>query len=124
MNKEELNMEMRVRKIIADLRKRVEKEVPEFGEFKIVYEEFANPDKNLDVTDIMLKVTKPPIYLEGNESERYLELVIYNTSPYKNESVVGFGSKKDILERLDQENLVETIMERIPEMARNLNDLW
>lgn len=126
MEKEQFDMEKKVRELIADLRRRVVSEVPEFGEFEIVHEEFKNLDTSIEVTDIMLKVTKPPIGLEGNERERYLELVLYNlpTNPYKNESVVGFGLKKDILAKLDQEELVNTIMRKIPQMARDLNDIW
>ena len=39
-----------VQKMVRDLRTRAVNEVPDEGEFKIVYEEFSNTDKGLDIT--------------------------------------------------------------------------
>lgn len=117
-------METEIRNMIADLRRKVVTEVPECGEFPIVYERIPNPDKRFCLTDIMLKVTKPPKELKGTERERYLELVGYRRpSPYISESVVGFGSKQDILKRLEEETLVEKIMERLPHLDEDLRDV-
>lgn len=117
-------MEEHIRKMIADLRRKVVTDVPECGEFPVVYESVENPDRRMCLTDIMLKVTKPPKELEGTERERYLELVGYRLpSPYISETVVGFGSKEDILKRLDEEALVEKIMERLPHLEKDLRDV-
>lgn len=120
-----LNLEESVKKMIRDLRERVANEVPDEGEFKIVYEQFPNPDKGLNVTDIMLKITKPPKNIVGHERKRYLELVLYRLpSPYICESVVGHGSKADIIAKLYDDNLSQIILEKIPKMARDLDDIY
>lgn len=117
-------MEEMVKKMIRDLRERVTNEVPEIGEFKIVYEQFPNPDKNLDITDIMLKVTKPSKIIEGHEHKRYLELVLYKLpSPYICESVVGRGSKADIIARLYDDNLPQLLVEKIIQTEREFDDI-
>ena len=114
-------MEESVKKMIRDLRERVTDEVPEIGEFNIVYEQFPNPDKNLDITNIMLKVTKPPKSIKGHEHKRYLELVLYKLpSPYICESVVGHGSKADIIARLYDDNLSQLLLEKIIQMERDI----
>ena len=120
----DVDMEEMVKKMIRDLRERVTNEVSEIGEFKIVYEQFPNPDKNLDITDIMLKVTKPSKIIEGHEHKRYLELVLYKLpSPYICESVVGRGSKADIIARLYDDNLPQLLVEKIIQMEREFDDI-
>lgn len=117
------DMEESVKKMIRDLRARAVSEVPDEGEFKIVYEEFPNTDKGLDITDIMLKITKPPKDIEGHERKRYLELVLYNLpSPYICESIVGRGSKADIIAKLSDDNLPQFLIEKIIKMERDLSD--
>lgn len=114
-----------IRKMISDLREQVVENVPEAGHFGIVHAEFKNPDKGMGVTDWMLKVTQPPKSLDEKEVERYLELVAYNLpSPYIAESVVGFGNKKDILKKLnDEDALIEVILNKMPKLARDLDDI-
>ena len=117
-------MEELVQKMIRDLRKRVANEVPDEGEFKIIYEEFPNPDKGLDITDIMLKVTKPPKCIEGHERKRYLELVLYKLpSPYICESIVGRGSKADIIAKLYEDNLPQYLFEKIHQMEKDFGQV-
>lgn len=117
-------MEESIMKMIRDLRARVPNEVPDVGEFKIVYEEFPNTDKGLDITDIMLKITKPPKSIEGHERKRYLELVLYKLpSPYICESIVGRGSKADIIAKLYEDNLPQYLFEKIHQMEKDFNDI-
>ena len=117
-------MEELVKKMVCDLRKRVANEVPDEGEFKIIYEEFPNTDKRLDITDIMLKITKPPKCIEGHARKRYLELVLYKLpSPYICESIVGRGSKADIIAKLDDANLPQLLIEKIIQMERDFKDI-
>lgn len=117
-------MEELVKKMIRDLRERVANEVPDEGEFKIIYEEFPNTDKGLDITDVMLKITKPPICIEGHECKRYLELVLYKVpSPYICESIIGHGSKADIVATLYDDHLPHLLIEKIIQMERDFNDI-
>lgn len=118
-------MEVLVRKMIHDLREQVVKIVPEIGEFKIAYALFENPDKAYRVTHWMLKVTQPPKKLDPTETERYLEFVACNRpSPYIAESVVGFGDKQKIINvLLDEDTLTAKILEKMPNLARDLEDV-
>lgn len=111
--------------MIRDLRKQVEEKVPNVGKFKVVYAEFKNIDKGMEVTDWMLKVTQPPKGIEPTERKRYLELVAYNLpSPYYAESVIDYGDRKDILTFLLQEEiLVARIKERMLKLARDLEEI-
>lgn len=118
-------MEELIRKMIRDLRELVEEKVPEAGEFKIVYADFKNPDKGMCATDWMLKVTQPPKSLDQAQTKRYLELVAYNLpSPYIAESVMGYGNKRDIIKCLqDEDSLVAKIKDKMPSLARDLEDV-
>ena len=118
------NMDELIKKMVADLLARAEREVPEYGEFKIVHEEFKNPDKSLLATDFMLKITKPPKNIEGHEKKRYLELVAYNLpSPYIAEKVIGHGNKEEILAKLKESDLCQKIKEKLVQLSRELEDI-
>lgn len=118
------NMDELIKKMVADLLARAEREVPEYGDFKIVYEEFKNPDKSLFATDFMLKITKPPKEIEGHEKQRYLELVAYNVpSPYIAEKVIGRGNKEEILAQLKDNELCTKIKEKLIQLSRDLEDI-
>jgi len=111
-----------VRKMIRELKELVIVQVPEVGDFEIVYAEFENPDKSFNVTHWKLKVTHPPKSIEPTETERYLELVAYNLpNPYIAESVVGFGDKQEILNVLqDEDALISKILKKMPNLSRDL----
>lgn len=118
------NMDELIKKMVDDLLARAEREVPEYGDFKIVYEEFKNPDKSMIATDFMLKITKPPKEIEGHEKQRYLELVAYNVpSPYIAEKIIGHGTKEDILNKLKEEDLCKVIKEKLIKLSRDLEDI-
>ena len=118
------NMDELIKKMVADLLARAEREVPEYGDFKIVYEEFKNPDKSLLATDFMLKITKPPKNVEGHEKKRYLELVAYNLpSPYIAEKVLKYGTKEEILAKLKEDGLTEVIKEKLIRLSKDLEDV-
>ena len=118
-------MEQLIRKMIRDLRELVDEKVPDVGQFDVVYTEFKNNDKGFEVTDWMLKVTQPPKDIEPSETKRYLEFVAYNLpSPYIAESVIGYGDKRDILTILLQEETLESLIkEKMPKLARDLDDI-
>ena len=118
------NMDELIKKMVADLLARAEREVPEYGDFKIVYEQFKNPDKSMVATDFMLKITKPPKNIEGHEKKRYLELVAYNLpSPYIAEKVIGHGTKEEILAQLKDEGLNAKIKEKLIQLSKDLEDI-
>lgn len=120
--KEGNKMKEHIEKMIKDVYARAEREVPEYGDFKMVYEEFKNPDKDLCATDFMLKVVKPN--LKGYEKVRNLELVAYNLPmPYKAERIIATGSKEEILEKLKSKDLQTELEKAVRELSKNLEDV-
>ena len=118
------NMDEYIKKMVEDLLKRAEREVPEYGEFKNVSEEFKNPDKTLFVTDFKLRITKPPKNIEGHETRRYLELAAYNfPSPYVAERVICAGTKDEIIAELKNPDLCAKIKEKCAKLSDDLSSI-
>lgn len=108
--------------IIEKLHARAEREVPEYGSFKLVYEDFRNPDKNMQATDFMLKISKPKDL--QNEKARVLEAVAYNLpSPYIVERVIASGNKADILTALKNPDLKTDLPQIFMELSKHLEDV-
>ena len=122
-NKNEVTtMKQHIEKMIKDVCKRAEREVPEYGDFKMVYEEFKNPDEALCATDFMLKVVKPN--LKGYEKVRNLELVAYKLPlPYKADRIIATGTKEEILEKLKSSELNSEIETAVKELSKCLEDV-
>lgn len=115
----EESMEEQLKKMIEDLRKQVIEKVPDNGLFDVVYVEYKNTDKRLNLSHILLKVSNTGV--KGSEDKRYLEVAVLNyPHPYGGESVVGFGSTQDILAKLQEDNLVEELQERIHDLECEL----
>ena len=118
------NMDELIKKMVADLLARAEREVPEYGEFRVVWEEFKNPDNSLEATDFLLKITKPPKEIPGTEKDRYLEVAaLKRGTPYGAESVIGYGTKEDILAKLKEDGLAETIKDTLIRLSKGLEDV-
>lgn len=116
------NMKQHIEKMIKNVCIRAEREVPEYGDFKMVYEEFKNPDKDLVATDFMLKIVKPN--LQGHEKVRNLELVAYKLPlPYKANRIIATGSKEEILEKLKSQDLQTELEQAVKELSKNLEDV-
>ena len=117
-------MEEHIKNMVENLLKRAEREVPEYGDFKVVFEEFKNPDKTLCVSDFLLKIVKAPKNLAGHEKLRNLELVAYKLpSPYMAECLLATGSKEDILKQLQSNDLLTKIKEKTESLSYNLADM-
>ena len=117
MKKLEQNLESYTDKMVEKLFARAEREVPEYGSFKLVYEEFKNPDKNLKATDFMLKISKPEN--APNEKFRFLEAVAYDLpKPYIAQRVLASGDKAEILNALKDSNFKK----ELPQILKNLSE--
>lgn len=124
MAKSEKTFEEKIENMIKVLRNRAEREVPEYGDFALVYEEMPNTEKSLASTDFMLKITKPPKTVSGHEKIRNLEAIAYDLpNPYKCEFSVASGSKADILKALEDENLPEKLKEIFVKLSKDLKDI-
>lgn len=100
-------------------------EIPQHGDFKIVYSEFKNADKTLCITDVLLAVIPVPGHLDSSGRERYLELRAYKLPcPYKATRILKKGTKEEIMNCLRQQTEVcEKIEKAIPELDLNLSDV-
>lgn len=116
-------MKDNVKNMVKKITLRAEREVPEYGDFAPVYEEFKNTDTSLKATDFMLKIVKPPSNIKGHEKLRYIELSAYQLPmPYKISRLIAKGTKEEILQQLKEEDFFETITKNFSEMSRNLGE--
>lgn len=123
-NNEVKKMEEYIKNMVENLLKRAEREVPDYGDFKTVFEEFKNPDKSLCVSDFLLKIVKPPKNIDGHEKLRNLELVAYKLpSPYMAEKILASGSKNEIIKQLNSTDIMNIIKEAAESLAYNLSDM-
>ena len=116
------NLEDFSSKIVDKLYARAEREVPEYGSFKLVYEDFKNPDKNMQATDFMLKISKPKDLQD--EKARALEAVAYDLpSQYIVERVLAVGNKKEILSALKNPKLKTELPQVFKDLSKHLEDI-
>lgn len=124
VNKEEKTLDSCIDLYTKKLLARAEREVPEYGEFTPVYEQFANPDKSLSATDFMLKIAKPPKTIQGHEKIRNLTVVAYRLPlPYKAERIIATGNKDDILKELQSPEVFDKIRQAANSLSYNLEDV-
>ena len=122
-HKEVKTMEEAFKKIAKIIRDRAEREVPEYGDFAPVYEQFANPKKELSATDFMLKISKPPKSVENNEKIRNLEVIAYKLPcPYKAECIVATGTKEELMQKLQEPKTLKTINETAKSLSKDLEE--
>ena len=111
-----------IRQMIATMRQRVQEEVPDEGDFDIIFEMIENTDDFLDgITDIDLSVKSIPKHLEDSDTMRMLLVGVYNGSPYMCDNCLAYGDKQKILATLDDPTLPQNIRSRLPKMASDLN---
>ena len=117
-------MEQLIVNMIAGLRKQVLEKVPDEGEFEMVHETIENPNPNWHLSHIRLKVSNIPEKIKECGGKRFLDVVVFNQpyNPYMCERAVGFGNKQDILRCLDEPELVQKILDVIPQLESDLND--
>ena len=99
-------------KMLKDLIKRAEREVPEYGDFAPVYENFKNLNPNLDVDRYQLRIFKMPKSQVPDETKRYLEAEVFTKSgAYKADMLLGSGNKDEIMKQLKSEDFVDKLNE-------------
>lgn len=106
-------------KIVANLLTKVEENVPETGSFEVVYEREDVSEMNIGLSHIILKVT---ILGSSHEDRRYLELAAMDYPfPYGAETVVGFGNKQAILDKLQEPDIVETLQKKLRKLIEDID---
>lgn len=107
-------------KMVGNLYEQAKSKMPEKGAFDVVYEREDVSEMRLGLTHLILKISNVP--LEGSLDKRYLELAAMNyPNPYGAESVVGYGNTKDILERLQDDSLLDILVEKVPKLAADID---
>jgi len=118
------NINVNIINLIKDLIPKVREDVPEKGDFTAVYSEFKNTDRQLCLTNIMLKVEAVPEHIVNYNKQRYLTCVGYKLpAPIKASAILMKGSKLDILDYLNNDSLVTKINKTILRLSDNLLDV-
>ena len=110
--------------LVSSLIPKIELLVPKAGDFKAVYTECEVDDKNLCLTDVLLKVEPIPKHLSCPDDRRYLTIVGYKLpTPIKCSSILCKGTNEEIIEILRSESLIRRIESTIPRLSDNLLDV-
>lgn len=100
---------------------RVRQEVPEMGDFEKVKGRFEFQSQQLGMAKGWLEVYQPPADVEGREWMRALDLVVYKDgSVYVCRRMLKCGTKQDILDILNDEDIVDTITSAVPDMLSKI----
>jgi len=111
-----------IKKMVTELREKAKdtKKLPERGEFDVIWSEFENKDKSIGATHGLLKISNTGV--KGSEDKRYLEVAaLRKGSPYGAETVIGFGSTKDILDKLNEQGIEQVVKENFLRLAKDLD---
>ena len=115
-------LEEKVSELITKLQNR-DREVPEYGDFRIVSEVIENPDPKLPATNFVLQISKPSKNVEGHEKLRDLKAIAYNhPNPYKAEILIATGTKSGILKALNDNELQEKLPKILKKLAYDLEE--
>ena len=95
----------------------VEYNVPKEGEFPDVYVRENVDWMNIGMSHLTLKVT----HVKDSKNECSLEIVGVNEPyPYGAESMVGFGTKRDIMALLREDGFVYNLMGKVSQLAEDI----
>lgn len=120
MEEDVRQLEELIRKMILSLQKQVVEKVPEYGTFDVVYEREDVSDLHIGLSHLILKVCN--VQYVGRETERFLTFAAVNyPNPYGAETVVGFGSTQDILNRLKETTLLDTLVKKVTKLAQDID---
>lgn len=117
-------LQAKVELMVSDLLIKIEQSVPDRGIFPMVYSEFKNTDREMCLTDVMLKLQSLPEHLPNYETDRWLELVGYKLpAPFKATRIMFKGTKQQVIQYLKQPESVAKILSAIPPLNDNLIDV-
>ena len=117
-----LSLDENIKMIVKKLKNR-DREIPEYGDFRPVKEEFTNLDEKIPATNFVLEISKPSKNIEGHEKLRNLTAQAYNLPhPYKSQILLASGEKNDIFNALNDEEFLEKLPKIFKKLARDLED--
>jgi len=110
MDEKEMTYQDHVYDIINKVATRSEREVPDYGDFAPVYEDFKNKNTDVPVGRYMLKVLKMPKADVADEKQRFIEASVYAPAgDYKAEMLLSGGHKDEILKELNSDKFPEKL---------------
>lgn len=116
-------MNEKVEYLISDIRNKIANSVPKSGDFPMVYSEFKVTDREMCLTDVILKLSALPHHQPSYQTGRWLEVVGYRLPiPYKATRVIFKGTKDEVLMFLDSAEALNKIRRAIPDLDFNLSD--
>ena len=111
--------------LIQRIKKRVEMEVPDTGDFMPVLELFTNPEAETrdEVGKFGLRVYKMPKDVVADPSKRYVEAAAYDPSGcYKSNMIVASGTKSEIIEKMMADGFSQKLSETYGKLTDILRD--
>ena len=108
---------------VKSLANRAEREVAQNGDFAPVSERYVNHDPNIYANEMLLQVVPLPQSLKNEPNYnklRYLQAVVKSPLEQTARSVLLCGTKKQVLETLNDENLPLRAAAKFDELAEDL----
>lgn len=124
MQNEQLSFEGSAYKSIDKLKERAEREVPEYGDFAMVSEQFTNTDNKVFAKDVTLRIRPLPLELKNKtpdyKTARWLEAVV--TGPYGGEAatVLSRGTKEELLHILSSHEFPPRLTTKLKDLSKDL----
>ena len=108
---------------VKNLANRAEREVPQDGDFAPVSERYINHNPDVYANEMLLQVVPLPQSLKNEPNYnklRYLQAVVKSPLEQTARSVLLCGTKKQVLEALNDENLPLRAAAKFDELAEDL----
>ena len=123
VEEKEMTFQDQVDEMVGKVADRVERYMPDYGEFSPIMEFTPNRDKTLNIGKYGLKVYKMPKDVVEDPKQRFIEATVYMPAgDYKADMVIGAGNKKEILEILKNPEFPEKINSAFGELVYTLEN--
>ena len=119
----EITFQEQLDEMVEKVTDRVDRYMPDYGEFSPIMEFTPNKDNTLNVGKYGLKVYKMPKDVVEDPKQRFIEAAEYMPAgDYKADMIVGSGHKEKILEILKDPEFVQKLNEVYGELIYTLEN--
>lgn len=101
---------------------RIEREMPEYGDFAPIYEQFPNCFPNMPIDRFRIEAMKMPKCTVEDPKQRYVKVTAYDNSNSKIYTLIAGGYKADILKRLREEDFIYELDRTYKRLAWELSN--
>ncbi len=108
---------------VKTLAERAEREVPQDGDFAPVSERYVNHDPKIYANEMLLQIVPLPQSLKNEPNYnklRYLQAVVKSPVDQPARSILKCGTKKQILEILNENNFSQRVAAKFDELTDDL----